>query len=137
MHVVHRQVAHHDVFHHPLVHFFQGQSATVKKRAIGDGNVTVATVRLSTQFDTSANPVHFLGHTGAIEQRPHLESRHRAVVNQDVLAGYGTFQRVRTFQHDAIIRRCVYLRIAYGNHLAAVYVYAVTVSVDGHIVDGT
>ena len=130
-----RDVIHHDILHLSLIHHLEGQSAAPHTGAVGDGDITVAAVRLGTQFDTSAHPVHLFRHIGTVEEGAQLIPRHDTVGDEDMLAEHRFFQGVRALQHDSVVMRGVHLRIAHGDILTAVDVDAVAVGIDRHIID--
>ena len=136
VYVAHGDVAHHDVFHPPLVHLLEGQAAAVHEGAVCQRDVAVAAVALRAQLEASAHPSHRLRGVGAVEQRAALVAGDVAVADGYVFAQHGLFQRVARLQHQCVVAGGVYAAVAHGHVLAAVYVEAVAVGVDGHIVNG-
>ncbi len=134
--VRHRDVRHDDVLHTPLIDLLEGEAGRIGEGAVGERDVAIAAIRLSTQFEATTHPPYRLWHVSAIEQRATLIARDVAVRDGDVLSNDRPRQGIARLQDQRIVRRCVDLAIGDGHILAAVDVEAVAVGVDGDVVDG-
>ena len=89
-----RDIVDHDVLHLSLIHFLKGQAAAPHAGAVRYRDVAIAAVRLRTQLDTPAYPVHLLRHVCAIEERAELITCNDTVSHKDMLTRHSLFQGV-------------------------------------------
>ena len=133
--MTHRDIIDYDVLHSALIHLLKSKTAAPHTGAVGNGDVTIATIRLRTKFNASTYPVHFLRDILTTEESAELIACHDTISNEDMFTEHRLLQRIRTFQYDGIVVRSVNFRVADCKILAAVDVNAVAIGVDGYIIN--
>ena len=72
VYVAHRDVVDHDVLHTALINLLESQSAAPHAGTVADSNVAITAIRLSTEFDAPAHPVHLFRHIRAVKKGSEL-----------------------------------------------------------------